>query len=226
MQALLAFRQMPRRFEKCTIPDSFRLASRPVFLVSRTSESLLDRLRSSRPDSSEWRRLQEIYLPLIRSWLLRFPGIGEEIDDLCQEILLIVVKELPQFQRQRDGAFRAWLRQVTTNRLRTYWRRRQKQPVAGGGQQTEDLLAQLEDPHSALSKQWDRDHDRHVLQRLLATVKPDFDAVTWDAFTRFALEGKPAAAVADDLGLSQNAVVLAKYRVLKRLREEGVGLVG
>lgn len=193
--------------------------------MNRTSETLLDRLKCSRPDAAEWRTLQEIYLPLIRSWLTRFPSIGEEINDLCQEVLMVVVKKLPEFQRQRDGAFRAWLRKVTANRLRAFWRARQKQPLAGGGDPVETLLAQLEDPASALSRDWDRDHDRHVIQKLLALVKPDFDAVTWNAFTHFALEGQMAAAVASELGISPNAVVLAKYRILKRLREAAAGLV-
>ncbi len=197
----------------------------PVLPVSLTSETLLDRLKTSGPDAAEWRTLQEIYQPLIRSWLARFPSIGEEANDLCQEILMVVVKKLPQFQRQRDGAFRAWLRKVTANRLRAFWRARQKQTLAGGGGQVETMLDQLEDGASALSRQWDHDHDRHVVQKLLAVVKPDFDAVTWSAFTHFALEGQMAAAVASDLGISQNAVVLAKYRILKRLREEAAGLI-
>jgi RNA polymerase sigma-70 factor (ECF subfamily) len=51
-------------------------------------------------------------------------------------------------------------------------------------------------------------------------VKKDFESTTWDAFTRFALDGKPAAAVAVELNISENAVLLAKSRVLKRLRHE------
>ena len=38
------------------------------------------------------------------------------------------------------------------------------------------------------------DHDRHVFQKLLAIVQPDFSATTWEAFRRFAVDGQPAAA--------------------------------
>ncbi len=51
-------------------------------------------------------------------------------------------------------------------------------------------------------------------------VQPEFAPSTWDAFHRFALDGIPAARVAAELGLTVNAVLLAKSRVLKRLREE------
>ena len=39
------------------------------------------------------------------------------------------------------------------------------------------------------------------------------------------MEGRPAADVARELGLTVNAVVKAKSRVLNRLREEGAGLL-
>ena len=71
-----------------------------------TSVSLLDRLRVARPDASDWDRLQGIYLPLIRRWLARVPGLGDEADDLAQDVFLVVVRELPRFERRREGSFR------------------------------------------------------------------------------------------------------------------------
>jgi RNA polymerase sigma-70 factor (ECF subfamily) len=84
----------------------------------------------------------------------------------------------------------------------------------------DEPLNQLEDPNSDLAREWDHDHDRHVCQKLLHLVKSDFELNTWDAFSRFAPEGRPAASVATELGISENAVLLAKSRVLKRLRRE------
>ena len=133
---------------------------------------------------------------------------------------MVVLRELPAFERRRDGAFRAWLRQITVNRVRSFCKARQRQPRAGLGHEEEQLLAQLADPASDLARQWDREHDRHVLQKLLAMVRPDFEPTTWQAFIRFALEGLPATRVAQELGISESAVVQAKFRILKRLREE------
>jgi len=91
--------------------------------------------------------------------------------------------------------------------------------------ETDLFLSQLEDPHSALSDRWNREHDEHVTKQLLATVRTDFKEATWTAFQRFALDGTPAADVAKELGLSLNAVILAKSRIMKRLREEARGLM-
>ena len=187
--------------------------------MNPTSVSLFDRLRAARPDDSDWGRLQAIYLPLIQRWLLRVPGLGHESIDLAQEVLVIMAREIPRFDRQREGSFRAWLRQVTINKVRNHQRRRQRRPTVE--LTTSDVfLDRLAEPNSELAREWDLDHDRHVFQKLQAVVQPGFAATTWDAFRRFALDGLPAAQVAEELGLSVNAVLLAKSRILKRLREE------
>jgi len=41
---------------------------------------------------------------------------------------------------------------------------------------------------------------------------------TWEVFQRLGVDGAPARRVAEKLGLAVNALILAKSRVLKRLR--------
>jgi len=190
-----------------------------------TSVSLLDRLKVARPDASDWNRLQGIYLPLISRWLGRVPGLGDEADDLAQDVFVVVIREIPRFQRQREGSFRAWLRQVTVNRARTHRKRRQRRPAVALDQ-GDRFLDSLADPNGDLAREWDLDHDRHVFEKLLAIVQPDFSPTTWEAFRRFAVDGLPAAKVAEEMGLTVNAVLQAKSRVLKRLREEAGDLLG
>ena len=193
--------------------------------MNTTSLGLLDRLRRAKPDAAEWRRLQDIYLPLIRHWLALVPDLGDEGDDLAQEVLVVLFRELPSFERRRDGSFRAWLRQITVNRIRAFRKLQRKQPRTGLGDEAERLLAQLADPRSDLAQRWDQEHDTHVFRKLLAIVRPDFEPHTWRAFTRFALEGRSAAQVAAELGMSASAVVQAKFRILKRLRREAGDLL-
>ncbi len=87
------------------------------------------------------------------------------------------------------------------------------------------FLERLSDPNDDLAREWDRDHDKHVVDKLLAVVQPDFTPTIWAAFQRFGVDGVPAGRVAEELGLSENAVILAKSRVLKRLREEAGDLL-
>ncbi len=187
--------------------------------VSPTSLSLLDRLKVAPPNGSDWGRLEALYLPLIRRWLAKVPGLGDEADDVAQEVFIVVVRELPQFERKRDGSFRTWLRRISVNKVRSHRRRRKPIP-ATGLDHAEYFLDRLEAPDGDLARQWDEDHDRHVYHRLLEIVQRDFQLTTWQAFHRFALDGVPAAQVGEEVGLSEGAVLRAKHRVLKRLREE------
>jgi RNA polymerase sigma-70 factor (ECF subfamily) len=101
-----------------------------------------------------------------------------------------------------------------------FWRTRQANCA-----DAEAVLGQLEDPASAMTRQWDQEHDRHVVARLLQRIEHEFRPATWQAFRRHVLDGADAEDVAAELGLSANAVYIAKSRVLRRLREEAEGLL-
>jgi len=156
---------------------------------------------------------------MIRRWLGRVPGLGSEADDLAQEVMVVVVREIPQFQRQRQGSFRAWLRQVTVNRVRTDRAQKRRRPVQELDP-ADGFIDRLAEENDELAREWNRDHDRHVFQKLVAIVRPQFGQQAWDAFERFALSGLPAAQVAAEFGMSENSVLKSKSRILKRLREE------
>jgi RNA polymerase sigma-70 factor, ECF subfamily len=193
--------------------------------MSETSTSLLERLREQ-PDGDAWQRLVRLYTPLLRQWLGRYGLQPSDVDDLTQEVLAVVVRELPQFEHnRRPGAFRRWLRTILVNRLRGFWRARQSRPLATGDSDLGRMLEQLEDPESGLSRLWDQEHDRHVLARLLEQIEPEVTPTTWQAFRRVVLEGEDEEAVASALGVSVNAVFIAKSRVLSRLRREARDLI-
>lgn len=190
-----------------------------------TPISLLERLRL-RPDEQSWQRLVDLYTPLIRDWLRRHDLPGSDTDDLTQDVMQVLVRELPNFRHDlRPGAFRRWLRNVTVNRLRVHWRGRRSRPVATGDSDFGHVLDQLEDPNSSLSRVWDEEHDRHVARRLLELIEPEFEATTWRAFRGLVLEGKRTAEIAADLGVTPNAVRIAKSRVLSRFRQEIDGIL-
>jgi RNA polymerase sigma-70 factor (ECF subfamily) len=193
--------------------------------MSETSASLLDRLRL-RPDEESWQRLVVIYTPLIRGWLRRYALLEQDADDLVQEVLTVVVRRLPEFRREpRTGAFRRWLRTIAVNCLRDFWRSQRLRPAARGDADFLQVLDALEDPTSDLSRLWDEEHDRHVTRHLLEMIRPKFEPRTWQAFRRVALEGASPEEVAAELGVTPNAVFIAKSRVLARLRREGAGLL-
>jgi RNA polymerase sigma-70 factor (ECF subfamily) len=190
--------------------------------MSETSASLLDQLRLH-PDDAAWQRLADIYTPLIRGWLRRQALPEQDADDLVQEVLTVVFRRLPEFRRgDRTGSVRRWLRTITVNCLRDHWRARRGRPRATGDSDFLQMLEQLEDPDSGLSRLWDEEHNRHVTRHLLALIRPSFEARTWQAFERVALEDASPDEVAAELGMSVNAVFIAKSRVLTVQRYTGL----
>ena len=117
-----------------------------VFHMNETSLSLLNRLRRS-PDSESWNRLVDLYGPLIKAWLRKYDVQDNDADDVVQEVLLAVSKDLGKFDhRGQTGAFRGWIKAILVNRLRKFWRARDRRPQARGDSDVHARLAQLEDP--------------------------------------------------------------------------------
>jgi RNA polymerase sigma-70 factor (ECF subfamily) len=192
--------------------------------MNTTSASLLGQLHVG--DENAWQRFVELYSPLIRGWLQRLSVPTHEADDLTQEVLAVVFRRMNDFQHnQRTGAFRTWLRTITVNCTRDFWKANRIRPSAAGGTDFGNYLDQLSDSKHPLSQAWDREHDEYVTRRLLEMVKEQFEPTTWRAFERAALEGLPVSAVASELGMSTNAISTAKSRVLARLRELAAGLI-
>jgi RNA polymerase sigma-70 factor (ECF subfamily) len=183
-----------------------------------TSLSLLEKLRE--PDGADaWERLVAIYTSVLHGWFHAAGLQAADRDDLCQRVLEVLLRRLPEFRHNgQAGSFRAWLRRVAANMLREL---RRKRP----GSASESVMEQIADPHSNLSCLWDRQHDQHVLHSLMALVEPEFPQATWQAFRRTAIDGATAREVAAELGKTVNAVLIAKSRVLTRLRQEASDLL-
>src|SRR5262249_27513863 len=173
----------------------------------------------------DWRRLLDLYQPLLRAWMARAGVPASDADDLVQDVLLVVVRKVAGFEWRGQGAFRAWLRTILAHQLRDYFCGKLNRPIATGGSDFQSWLDELESHDSTLSRLWDREQDQHVVASLMERVQGDFAPTTWQAFLRHVQEGEPAGQVAEALGLSLNSVLLAKSRVLKRLRQEAAGLV-
>jgi len=193
--------------------------------MQETSLSLLQRLATDQNDS-DWQRMMSIYRPFIFQRVSTYPLLVDQAEDIVQEVMMVLMRELPVFQRRRKGSFRAWLRTIVLNQLRYAARRAKRTPIPAG--QNEKLLHQIEqlaDPNSEAANQFDHEHDKAVFRHAAEIVRSEIKESTWKAFHRHAMEGEDARQVAEDLELSLNSVLLAKSRVTRRIREEIQGMV-
>lgn len=191
--------------------------------MNSTRLSLL--AQASSGSNEAWLQLVELYQPLIYGWLRRHDVEHHDAEELTQDVLGVLVAELSSFDHSgRRGAFRTWLRQITANRAKGFWRAKKVRRTASGSAVLQ-LIEQLGDDCSDLSRLWDREHDRHVLRELLRKVESRFEPATVTAFQRQVFDGATAKQVAEDLDLTLVAAYCAKSRILRMLRQEAMGLV-
>jgi len=185
--------------------------------IDQTPVSLLVRLRQ--PDAAEaWTRFVYLFTPLLDRWAHALGLQDADADDVVQDVFCILVKRLPEFVYDPHKSFRAWLWTV----LRNAWKDRlQRRNLPLLPADAIDRRAAGEDDESITEVEY-----RHFLVgRAMQIMQSDFAPATWQAFWGVVVEERPGVEVARELGISVNAVYLARVRVLSRLRQELAGLV-
>jgi RNA polymerase sigma-70 factor (ECF subfamily) len=135
-----------------------------------------------------------------------------------QEVFVALLQTLPSFDYDRNRNFRAWLRALLVNKLRDRIRRRERLTRA-----QPHLVLDIELPDFA-ERFWETEYQRELCSQALRLIQAEFEAATWTACWETIVSGRPADEVARQLGMSRNAVYIAKCRVLRRLRQELDGL--
>ena len=182
-----------------------------------TRASLILRIRKG-DDSVSWARFTDLYTPMIYRWA-RNIGLPEaDAADLAQDVLVTVFNEIKKFEYDKKRSFRAWLKTITLNRAKNVLRRRANHAVPDGSVSKVSVPDEIE----FLSE---REYNTKLAQRALEIMKLEFEESTWKACWRSIVDGMSASDVSAELGITQNAVYLAKSRVLRRLRMELDGLL-
>lgn len=193
-------------------------------VTSSESTSLTLLMRVQRDDPSAWARLCYLYAPLVYGWCRRAGLQDSDAHDVGQEVFGVVHRRVATFRRESPGdSFRGWLWGVTRNKLREHLRGR------GARRGVTALVDDAADPRPAPGDMGDPGdplgEDAAVMRRALDAIRPDFDESTWQAFWRMTIDEQSSADVAAELGMTPGGVRQAKFRVLKRLRQELDGLL-
>lgn len=168
-------------------------------------------------DPVDWNRFAGHCQSVIATWC-RSRNLSEpDRDDVVQDSLLIVLMKLHQFRRVGRGSLRAWLRAIAWRcRCESVSRSDSMQQLQESHQQfalATDQIRELED-------EFERLRMLELLDQCLVTVRQRVQATTWQAFQQLALQNMPGAQVAQQLGLSLEAVYAARWRVVCQLRRE------
>lgn len=187
--------------------------------MDNTSVNLLKRLKEPNAESA-WARFVELYTPLMFYWARQHGLNATDAADLVQDILAVLVSKLASFEYDSSLRFRGWLHTVTLNKARDWNRRNVLRPGTSQSSFMEKVAAgHRSDAFDEL------EYRSFLIERAKKLIAAEFEPVTWAACWKYVAEDRSAADVAEELGISANAVRVAKCRVLKRLRDELSGLL-
>ena len=184
-------------------------------MITATNTCLLVGLRDLR-NEQVWQEFSNRYSPVLINFGRRLGLSEQDAEDAAQETLISFSNAYRDGQYDpAKGRLRTWLLGIAGNRVRDLHRRRDKKAKAGASTQVFDNLA---DDHS-MSEAWEDEWRQAVLKACITELRQQVEPVTLEAFELYALKGVEADEVAKRLGISRNAVFLAKSRLIARLRD-------
>jgi RNA polymerase sigma factor (sigma-70 family) len=183
-----------------------------------TRASLLIRLREA-GDNIAWSEFVAIYTPLIFRFCKSRGLTDADAADVAQDVLKAVAGAISRFTYDpARSSFRNWLFTVVRSKLNNHFTAQARRPQPAG-ETTIQHFAEVT-PDSAAEDAWRREYQSHLVRWAADQIRSEFKDATWDAFWRTAVLGEEADAVAHELGVSINALYIARSRVTGRLKQK------
>lgn len=181
----------------------------------RTRQTLLLRIRTE-GDEHSWAEFVELYTPLLYSFALKRGLQPADAKDTVQEVMRALARALRNFEYDpARGTFRSWLYTVTRREIGRILKKNARQPLSGGS----EIVATLDrTPDPSEERDWDLDYRLQMFEWACTRARDEFNPTHWRAFEQTALHERPAAEVAEELGLTPGAVYIAKSRIVNRIR--------
>ena len=189
--------------------------------TTTTSITLLNRVRDP-SDAEAWQDFFQLYFPLIVKYV-RWHGLNRhDAEETAQQCMSALARQMRDFHYSpAKGRFRGFLRKMVQQRI-VDWKRRKRTRQARTGE-LEALAAPEETADDGTwERLWMREHLLYCVRRL----ESRYSQQTVEAFRLYALQDWPVARVCRVLGMTANQVYVAKTRMIRRLREDLVRLVG
>jgi RNA polymerase sigma-70 factor (ECF subfamily) len=186
---------------------------------SRTSPTLPGRLHDTPTDQAAWAQFVDRYGRKVYGWC-RLWGLQQaDAEDVTQNVLVDLARQMRTFDYRPSGSFRAWLRTVAYRAWCDFLESRKAAATGTGDTAVLRVLESVE-ARDDLLRQLAEECDRELLDEAMKRVRLRVEPQTWEAFRLTALERLSGAEVAGRLGVAVTAVFKAKSRVQKMLREE------
>jgi RNA polymerase sigma-70 factor (ECF subfamily) len=182
-----------------------------------TSVTLIQRAQQGDAVSRE--RLCRLYGRLVwRIYLARVPE--QDRFDVWQEVFKTVFARLDEFEHAGHGgpAFRAWLHQIAYYKIGKYLEHRRQSALSMSPFDLDAVVPAEPGPEPPQDNRDELTEQVALVQGAFEEIAKEFEPRTIEAMRRVVMEEEPPQSVARGLGISVNAVYVARSRVLKRVR--------
>jgi RNA polymerase sigma-70 factor (ECF subfamily) len=188
-----------------------------------TRYSLLSRLQNWN-DHDSWKDFFDTYWRLIYAVALKSGLTEAEAQEVVQETVISVAKNIQKFKRDRRlGSFKGWLRNLTRWRIADQLRKRTRLGAADVDFAGDDLCGSdiTEIPESDEAKSvWENEWRVNLMKVALKNVKHRVKEEHYQMFDFYVVKQWPVAKVARTLGVSAGQVYLAKFRLGALIKKE------
>lgn len=186
---------------------------------SRTSMTLIGRLRGSPTDQAAWSAFVDRYGRKIYAWCRHWGLQESDAQDVTQTVLLELARQMANFVYRPTGSFRAWLKTIAHRAWCDYLDARRR---IVSGNSSDAVLAQLGsfDAANDLIRHMDEEWERELLEEAMARVQLRVQPHTWEAFRLTAIENLSGADTAARLKINVGTVFVARSKVQKMLQDE------
>ena len=183
-----------------------------------TTTKALEELKDSN-DAAVWKQFQEYFYPVVVNFA-RASGLSStDAEDAAQQTMLTFVQAYRAGKYEREkGRLSGWLYGLARKVILNYRKHQPREKLIADGTTGTSFWNNIEDEESA-RETWDRHWRQTLLERSLQQVRRETEKKVFEAFELYAIMEKSAEEVAEQLGISTNAVYIAKSRVLTRLRQ-------
>ncbi|WP_435022185.1 RNA polymerase sigma factor [Tundrisphaera sp. TA3] len=188
-------------------------------VFASTSLTLLGRLREAPRDEAAWAEFVQGYAPAISRWCRAWGLQPADVEDVTQVVLLKLARSMATFRYDPSRSFRAYLKTLTGYAARDALAEIRDRPTTGLGTEMAAWLA-IEDTGLDLARWIEREMRGELFREASLKVSGRVDAHTWEAFMLTAMERIPGREVAERLGMTVDAVYMAKSRVVRMMRGE------
>jgi RNA polymerase sigma-70 factor (ECF subfamily) len=187
-----------------------------------TSTTLLRLLRDVPPDQAAWDRFVERYGRLLYVWCRRWGLQQADAEDVTQNVLLDLARQMKDFDYDPRQRFRGWLHTVAYRSWCRFVAARNRREASAAREETQEGLDRLCSPeaHSDFLARLHVEAERELLEMAKEAVRGKVQPRTWEAFRLTAEQELSGAEVARRLDMKVGTVFVARSKVQKMIRDE------